>query len=61
MISLIKKTYLNEGVTIVLYVIARFSPYEWIEKIPSSNIKENQFTGQNCAWFTLGALMKQGE
>ena len=55
------KSNLIKGVTIVLYVIARFSPYEWIKKKPSSNVKENQFTYQNCAWFVLGALMKQSK
>ena len=55
------KSNLKKGVTIVLYVIARFSPYEWIEKSKSSEVSENQFTGQNCAWFALGALMKQGK
>ena len=50
-------------VTMVIYVLARFSPNQWEE--PSSCVKEpeeltNQYNFLNSFWFTLGALMQQG-
>jgi ionotropic glutamate receptor len=44
---------------VILYVIARFSPYEWVAIDSTGCILENQFTGLNCAWYALGALLKQ--
>ena len=50
-------------VTMVIYVLARFSPNQWEE--PPNCIKdpeeyENAYTFLNSFWFTLGALMQQG-
>jgi len=50
-------------VTLVIYVLARFSPNQWEE--PSNCTKEpeqfeNCYTFKNSFWFTLGALMQQG-
>merc|ERR1740128_1188 len=50
-------------VTLVIYVLARFSPNQWEE--PPNCIKdpeeyENQYTLLNSFWFTMGALMQQG-
>lgn len=54
-------------VSVTLYVVARFSPYEWEdgktfsvpdqETIPSNL---NRFTLSNSFWFTIGSLMQQG-
>nr|XP_033812399.1 glutamate receptor ionotropic, kainate 3 [Geotrypetes seraphini] len=51
------------GVSCVLFVIARFSPYEWYDAHPcnpGSDIVENSFTLLNSFWFAVGALMQQG-
>jgi len=50
-------------VTLIIYVLARFSPNQWEE--PPNCVKdpeeyENQYTFLNSFWFTLGALMQQG-
>ncbi|XP_047476001.1 glutamate receptor 1-like [Penaeus chinensis] len=49
------------GVSIVLFLVSRFSPYEWkvIETYTKSSIT-NDFTICNSLWFTLGAFMQQG-
>uniref|UniRef100_A0AAR2INW9 Glutamate receptor n=1 Tax=Pygocentrus nattereri TaxID=42514 RepID=A0AAR2INW9_PYGNA len=51
------------GVSCVLFVIARFSPYEWYNPHPcnpDSDMVENNFTLLNSFWFGVGALMQQG-
>jgi glutamate receptor, ionotropic, invertebrate len=50
-------------VSLMLFVLARFSPYEWQNPHPcrpNSGIVENQFTLSNSMWFTIGSLMQQG-
>ena len=47
----------------MLFVLSRFSPYEWKSPHPckkNSELVENQFTLTNSLWFTIGSLMKQG-
>ncbi|XP_033958833.1 glutamate receptor ionotropic, kainate 3 [Pseudochaenichthys georgianus] len=51
------------GVSCVLFVIARFSPYEWYDAHPcnpGSDVVENNFTLFNSFWFGVGSLMQQG-
>ncbi|XP_072514228.1 glutamate receptor ionotropic, kainate 1 [Salminus brasiliensis] len=51
------------GVSCVLFVIARFTPYEWYNPHPcnaSSEVMENNFTLLNSLWFGVAALMRQG-
>ncbi|XP_036885564.1 glutamate receptor ionotropic, kainate 1 isoform X3 [Sturnira hondurensis] len=51
------------GVSCVLFVIARFTPYEWHNPHPcnpNSDVVENHFTLLNSFWFGVGALMQQG-
>lgn len=51
------------GVTLFLFVIARFSPYEWVNPHPcvrEPDELENNFTMKNTLWFTIGCLMQQG-
>ena len=50
-------------VTLIIYVLARFSPNQW--ETPENCIKDpeeytNQYNFLNSFWFVLGALMQQG-
>jgi ABC-type amino acid transport substrate-binding protein len=50
-------------VTLLIYVLARFSPNQWEE--PDACVKDpeeysNQFNLCNSSWFVIGALMQQG-
>ena len=50
-------------VSLVLWVLARFSPYEWDNPYPcieEPEEVENQFSLANSFWFTIGSLMQQG-
>lgn len=50
-------------VSSTLFIVARFSPYEWTNPHPcarDSDIIENQFSLANSFWFTVVTLMKQG-
>jgi len=50
-------------VSFALFVVARFSPYEWHNLHPcnvDSDVVHNQFTLSNSFWFTVGSLMRQG-
>ena len=49
------------GVSVVLFVVSRFSPYEWqIEDSVNGPTFTNDFTMLNSLWFALGAIMQQG-
>nr|XP_045621985.1 glutamate receptor ionotropic, kainate 2-like [Procambarus clarkii] len=51
------------GVSSTIYVVARFSPYEWHIPGPchdNREVMENDFTLANSFWFTIGTLMQQG-
>ncbi|XP_068994305.1 glutamate receptor ionotropic, kainate 2 isoform X3 [Neodiprion pinetum] len=50
-------------VSVTMFVVARFSPYEWNNPHPchaGPDIVENQFSMSNSFWFTIGTLMQQG-
>ncbi|PAV89574.1 hypothetical protein WR25_01791 [Diploscapter pachys] len=53
-------------VSFTMYILAKFSPYEWyeIERIDerdrSIDNQKNQFTILNSLWFAIGSLMQQG-
>ena len=50
-------------VSLIMFVLARFSPYEWDNPYPcieEPEELENQFNLQNSFWFTIGSLMQQG-
>jgi ionotropic kainate glutamate receptor 2 len=50
-------------VSFMLFVIARFTPYEWVNPHPcnqDTDVVENQFSIRNSLWFSIGALMQQG-
>ncbi|XP_038213873.1 glutamate receptor ionotropic, kainate 2 isoform X1 [Zerene cesonia] len=51
------------GVSVLLFILARFSPYEWDSPrncVDEPPVLENQFTLLNSLWFTIGSLMQQG-
>ncbi|XP_046985312.1 glutamate receptor ionotropic, kainate 2 isoform X4 [Schistocerca americana] len=51
------------GVSVLLFILARFTPYEWQNPHPCNpdpDHLENQFTLLNCMWFAIGSLMQQG-
>ena len=49
--------------SLVMYVLARFSPCEWDNPYPCIDEPEeleNQFSISNSFWFNIGSLMQQG-
>nr|XP_018900134.1 PREDICTED: glutamate receptor ionotropic, kainate 3-like [Bemisia tabaci] len=51
------------GVSVLLFIMARISPYEWNNPYPcikDPEELENQFSLLNSFWFTIGSLMQQG-
>lgn len=51
------------GVSLLLYIIARLTPYEWVSGHPCDDDPdelENQFSLGNCLWFVVGSVMQQG-
>ncbi|XP_050742881.1 glutamate receptor ionotropic, kainate 2 isoform X6 [Drosophila biarmipes] len=50
-------------VSLALFVMARFSPYEWKNPHPcfkETDIVENQFSISNSFWFITGTFLRQG-
>lgn len=50
-------------VSFTLFVMARFSPYEWNNPHPcnaDSDVVENQFSISNSFWFITGTFLRQG-
>ncbi|XP_041800324.1 glutamate receptor 1a isoform X2 [Chelmon rostratus] len=54
------------GVSVVLFLVSRFSPYEWHAEDyeeggePQTPTQTNEFGIFNSLWFSLGAFMQQG-
>ncbi|XP_070567432.1 glutamate receptor ionotropic, kainate 2-like [Ptychodera flava] len=51
------------GVSVMLFILARFTPYEWYNPHPCNpeyDMVENQFNLMNSLWFSFGGLMQQG-
>lgn len=52
------------GVSIILFLVGRISPYEWTNPYPcrqeDSAVMQNSFSLLNSFWFTIGSLMQQG-
>lgn len=49
------------AVTVILFLVSRFSPYEWhVEKTPTQSSMENEFSIFNTFWFCWAAFMQQG-
>ncbi|XP_054269962.1 glutamate receptor ionotropic, kainate 2 isoform X2 [Macrosteles quadrilineatus] len=50
------------GVSVLLFILARFTPYEWQNPHPCNpnpDHLENHFSLPNCLWFAIGSLMQQ--
>ncbi|XP_041357414.1 glutamate receptor 4-like [Gigantopelta aegis] len=47
-------------VSFSMFLVSRFSPYEWRRLPFFGNVMYNQFTIYNSFWFSMGALMMQG-
>ena len=51
-------------VSITIWIVARFSPYEWASPDPCEDtaglVFQNDFTLPNSFWFAIGTLMQQG-
>lgn len=51
------------GVSVLLFMVGRVSPYEWTDPHPcrrEDKILRNQFSLLNSFWFTMAAMMQQG-
>uniref|UniRef100_A0A4W5QET9 Glutamate receptor n=1 Tax=Hucho hucho TaxID=62062 RepID=A0A4W5QET9_9TELE len=48
------------GVSVVLFLVSRFSPYEWHAEDYEEGEQTNEFGIFNSLWFSLGAFMQQG-
>ncbi|CAG0894449.1 unnamed protein product, partial [Darwinula stevensoni] len=51
------------GVSILLFLLARFTPYEWVNPYPcveEPEELENELTLSNAFWHNWGSLMQQG-
>jgi hypothetical protein len=51
-------------VSLTLFVVARFSPYEWYNPHPcifEDGLLKNQFSLASCFWYAVGTLMQQSD
>lgn len=51
------------GVSVILFIVGRMSPYEWTNPYPcrqEETVMLNNFSLLNSFWFTIGSLMQQG-
>lgn len=49
------------GVSVVLFLVGRFSPYEWhIDTTGAEATMKNEFSVWNSLWFVFSTLMQQG-
>lgn len=51
-------------VSFTLFVMARFSPYEWNNPHPcdtENDVMENQFSISNSFWFITGTFLRQAK
>lgn len=49
------------GVSVVLFLVGRFSPYEWhIDTSGAEASMRNEFSVWNSLWFSFSTLMQQG-
>lgn len=51
------------GVSFLLFIMGRLSPYEWSNPYPcveEPDVLLNQFSLTNSFWFTIGSLLQQG-
>lgn len=51
------------SISLVLFYVGRFTPYQWLNPNPCPHhepILENEMTSRNSFWCTIGSLMQQG-
>ncbi|CAF0748574.1 unnamed protein product [Brachionus calyciflorus] len=49
------------GISVILFLVSRFSPYEWnVENVMGETKLQNAFTIFNTFWFCLAAFLQQG-
>lgn len=51
------------GVSVILFFVGRFTPYEWTNPHPcrqNNKVLENLLNMRNSFWCTIGSLMQQG-
>ncbi|KAF0289444.1 Glutamate receptor ionotropic, kainate 2 [Amphibalanus amphitrite] len=51
------------GVSVLMFLLARFTPFEWDHPHPchlNQDMLENQFNFLNALWFCIGSLVQQG-
>ncbi len=62
--NLILKLFITQiVVSVILFAIARFSPYEWRNNRPCNRnpvLLENKWSLSNSCWFSIGYLLRQG-
>uniref|UniRef100_A0A7E4ZQF5 Glutamate receptor n=1 Tax=Panagrellus redivivus TaxID=6233 RepID=A0A7E4ZQF5_PANRE len=58
--TLLALSYVSVGM--IMWLLARFSPYEWFEELGDHNgdNHQNQFNLLDALWFAIGSLMQQG-
>lgn len=47
-------------VSFILYMVGRFSPYEWRNTNNGEKAPSDTFSFANNIWYSLGALLQQG-
>lgn len=51
------------GISLILFYVGRFTPYEWSDPFPCVHhepVLENNLNTRNSFWCTIGSLMQQG-
>ena len=53
-------TFAYIGVSVILFLVSRFSPYEWSMEDEQTSRLSNKFSILNTLFFALAAFMQQG-
>lgn len=53
-------TFAYIGVSVILFLVSRFSPYEWSMEDEETSQLSNKFSILNTLFFALAAFMQQG-
>jgi hypothetical protein len=53
-------TFAYIGVSVILFLVSRFSPYEWSIEDETTPQLSNKFSILNTLFFALAAFMQQG-
>lgn len=61
MIMITFSSFAYTGVSVVMFLVSRFSPSEWhVEDEDEGPKIKNDFSISNSLWFTVAAFMQQG-